>query len=317
MPADPAPESVHALAEARARARRERDWDTADRLKAEIEATGWKVIDAATLYSLERAASRDVVEGDVVRYGASTSVPSRLEEPAQPGATVVLVADGTAAAAERSLVALARHAPPGTQVVVVANGPAIAMSSSSSGIEVLATSARLTHAAALNAGLRRATRSIVIVLAAGIEPAAGTIDGLAAALDDPGVAVAGSVGLLTDDLARWERAPTGQAVVAGLAGEAMAFRRADYAVRGPLDEAFADSAYVAPWWSLVLRDTGEEEPGDAAPRTAAVVAGEPLPGAEPWTWTTAGPESDRAERKGRYRLLRWFAGRRDLAVRAG
>ena len=317
MPADPAPESVHALAEARARARRERDWDTADRLKTEIEATGWKVIDAATLYSLERAAPPDVVDGDVVRYGSSASVPSRLDEPARPGVTIVLVADGTSAAAERSLAALERHAPAGSQVVVVANGPAVVAPPSSLVVEVLATSVRLPHAAALNAGIRRATGSIVIVLAAGIGPPTGTIEALAAALDDPGVAIAGSVGLVTDDLARWERAATGQTVVAGLAGEAMAFRRADYAARGPLDEVFGDSAFVAPWWSLVLRDTGEDEPDDAAPRSAVVVPGEPLPGAEPWTWTATGPEADRAGRKGRYRLLRWFAGRRDLVVRPG
>jgi cysteinyl-tRNA synthetase len=42
---DTAPASVVELAERRVRARETRDWDEADRLRAEIEAAGWEVRD--------------------------------------------------------------------------------------------------------------------------------------------------------------------------------------------------------------------------------------------------------------------------------
>ena len=49
----------------------------------------------------------------------------------------------------------------------------------------------------------------------------------------------------------------------------MAFRRADAAARGPLDERFRFYRNLDIWWSLVLRDEGEGEP----PRRAVALAG--------------------------------------------
>ena len=77
MADDEAPPEIRALADARAAARRARDWTTADALRDEIEAAGWRVVDAASLYTLERATAPDVVEDGVPRYGSSASVPSR------------------------------------------------------------------------------------------------------------------------------------------------------------------------------------------------------------------------------------------------
>src|SRR4051812_7567431 len=106
MARDAAPDNVVALADARAAARRARDWTTADRLKAEIEAAGWKVVDAASLYSLERAVAADVAEGDVVRYGSSSSVPSRLDDAPVGVVTAVLLATDDPADLARALRAL-------------------------------------------------------------------------------------------------------------------------------------------------------------------------------------------------------------------
>ena len=92
MSDDEAPPEVRALADARAASRRARDWATADALRAEIEAAGWKVIDAASLYSLERAAAPDVADAGVIRYGSSASVPSRLEDAPVGVASIVLLA---------------------------------------------------------------------------------------------------------------------------------------------------------------------------------------------------------------------------------
>ena len=45
----------------------------------------------------------------------------------------------------------------------------------------------------------------------------------------------------------------------------MAFRRADYVARGPLDEHFAFYRNLDIWWSLVLRDQDEDAAEDAPP----------------------------------------------------
>src|SRR6188474_1942671 len=63
MPPDAVPPEIRAMADARSEARRARDWATADGLKAELEAAGWRVIGAASLYTLERAAPPDLEVG--------------------------------------------------------------------------------------------------------------------------------------------------------------------------------------------------------------------------------------------------------------
>ncbi len=86
------PHDILAAAEARAAARQARDGATADRLRGEIEAAGWKVIDSGTAFRLEPAHPPDVEAAGEVRYGRSDAVPSRLPEPPTGVATVVVVA---------------------------------------------------------------------------------------------------------------------------------------------------------------------------------------------------------------------------------
>ena len=117
------PDEVLDLAHARSRARAERDWPEADRLRAEIEAAGWRVVDRGTDFALSPAAPPDLSEGRRVRYGASANVPSRFEEAPTGMATVVLVATDWPGDVARTLAALRDHAPAGTSVVVVADGP--------------------------------------------------------------------------------------------------------------------------------------------------------------------------------------------------
>ncbi|HEX5241149.1 MAG TPA: hypothetical protein VFW20_09130, partial [Candidatus Limnocylindrales bacterium] len=79
-PVEPPP-SVVAAARARASARADRDFATADRLRGEIEAAGWKVIDAGVDFRLEPAHPADTTADGVTRFGRSAAVPSRLGEP--------------------------------------------------------------------------------------------------------------------------------------------------------------------------------------------------------------------------------------------
>ena len=86
------PDAVLTAAHDRARARAEHDWAEADRLREEIEAAGWKIVDRGTDFALSPLTPPDVEDDGVVRYGASANVPSRLDEPATGLATVILIA---------------------------------------------------------------------------------------------------------------------------------------------------------------------------------------------------------------------------------
>src|ERR1044072_570818 len=76
MPRQRIPDDVLSLAHARSAARAARDWAEADRIGAEIEAAGWKVVDRGTDFALQPAAPPTIEDGGVVRYGAWAAVPS-------------------------------------------------------------------------------------------------------------------------------------------------------------------------------------------------------------------------------------------------
>lgn len=314
------PDDVLAAAHARSAARQARDWPEADRLRGEIEAAGWKVVDRGTDFALSPAHPPDVEEGGRIRYGASSSVPSRLAEAPIGVATIVLVTGDDADAVEGTLRPLREHAPEATQLVVVANDPPPALASvlatadrldpGGPGIqtEVVWTAVPFGHAAALNAGIRRAAAPVVVVVEPGLELCGDVVSPLAETLADPTVAVAGASGRTSRDLRRWQPAPPGDVDVVD--GPLMAFRREDYGRRGPLDEAFVAPPWLDAWWSLALRDEGE----DGAHRRAVVLEALPLAAPPATADEAAGGSRDRATRRNFYRLLDRFGPRRDLLI---
>ena len=268
-PAQP-PAAIAALARQRADARTARDYTTADRLRAEIEASGWKVVDRGTDFSLEPAHPPDLADGGRLRYGASLSVPSRLDEPATAPATIILVATDWPDDLARALAGLQAHVPPVTQLVIVADDPSADQAAAlepfeAAGTEVVWTSARLGTAAAIDCGLRRASGTIVILFDTSLEPTGDLVTPLVAALADPTVAVVGGWGIVSDDLRTFREAPPGD--VDAIEGYCQAFRRADVVDRGPLDERFRFYRNLDIWWSLVLRDEGHDQPPRRAVRT--------------------------------------------------
>jgi hypothetical protein len=309
------PDEVLSAAHARSAAREARDWAEADRLRAEIEAAGWKIADRGTDFALTPVAPPDLAEGGRTRYGSSASVPSRLDDAAVGVATFVLVATEWPADLERALAGLRRHGPPDASIVVVANDPSpeqVATLDSLAGddaLEVIWTSERLGHATALNVGLRRAAAPVVVLLDTSVEPTGDVVTPLVRALDDPTVAVAGGWGITSRDLRHFEAAAPGD--VDAVEGYAMAFRRGDVAARGPLDEHFRFYRNLDIWWSLVLRDEGEGRP----PRRAIAVE---LPAVrhEHRGWSSL-PEAerDRQSKRNFYRIIGRFGSRRDLLVR--
>ena len=310
------PQPVLDAAHARAAARAAQDWAEADRLRAEIEAAGWKVVDRGTDFALSPASPADEVDGPWVRYGSSASVPARFDEPAAGVATVVLIATDWPDDLARALAGLRAHAPGGTTIVIVADAPSDAQTAALEAMpvaddtEVVWTSARLGHGAATNIGLRRASGPVVILLDTSLEPTGDIVTPLVAALDDPDVAVAGGWGIVSADLRTFEDAPAGD--VDAIEGYAMAFRRVDAAARGPLDERFRFYRNLDIWWSLVLRDEGEGE----APRRAVRIDGLPFERHEHRGYTSLpDDERDRQSKRNFYRIIDRFGSRRDLLTR--
>lgn len=324
------PGSVQELARRRADARGRRDWTAADRLRAEIEAAGWKVIDQGLDFRLEPAQPPDrVIEGRIL-YGSSISVPSLLEEPAKAPVSLVLVAADRRESLSAMLDGLRAAAPPGTPAVIVVDAPGadaagtdtpdadapdgdtpdvnLSEGPTETGVggahELLWLSQHLSPATAANAGLRRASGFVVVLLDERARPSGDIVTALAEALSDPTVAVAGAAGLHSVDMRRWE--PAGPGDVDALAWGAIAFRREDFVNRGPLEERFLLSRSLGPWWSLVLRDEGPDQP----PRRARALA---LPlQIEPGDRSTDGPSAARAVKRDFYRVIDRFGDRYDL-----
>jgi hypothetical protein len=309
------PDEILTLAHERAAARAAKDWAAADRIRAEIEAAGWKVVDRGTDFALEPAHPPTVAEGDVVRYGASAAVPSRLGEPPTGSATVVLVATDWPADVDRAIGALRTHAPAGTSVVVVADRPSAeqeaALPAGDDHVEVDRTTERLGTGAAWNIGIRRATGAVVVLLDASVEPTGDIVAPLVGALADPTVGVTGGFGIVSADLRHFEDAAPGD--VTAIEAYVLAFRRDDAVSRGPIDEHFRFYRNLDIWWSLVLRDQGE----GTAPRRAVAL---PLPVTrhEHRGWTSVGEaERDRLSKRNFYRIIDRFGWRRDLATDTG
>jgi Glycosyl transferase family 2 len=303
------PQEILTAAHERSAARAARDWEAADRLRGEIEAAGWRVIDAGTDFRLEPAHALDLEEAGRVRYGQSAAVPSRLDEAPAGLATVVIVATDDAVGVARAVEGLRAGAANGTSIVVVDEAPEGGAPDLGEPVEIVSTSARLGQGAAWNIGIRRASAPIVIILDPSIEPAGDVVSPLVAALNDPAVAVAGAFGLATDDLRRFREVESGPA--AAIEGYLIAFRREDAATRGPIDERFLFYRNLDIWWSLVLRDEGP----DVAPRRAVVVPRLPLVRHEHRAWErTPPPERERLSKRNFYRVLDRFGARQDLAI---
>ena len=174
-------------------------------------------------------------------------------------------------------------------------------------VEIVWTSERLGYAAATNIGLRRAGSPVVVLLDTSVEPTGDVVTPLVRALDDETVAVAGGWGIVSSDLRKFEDAPAGD--VDAIEGYLTAFRRADAAARGPLDERFRFYRNLDIWWSLVLRDEGE----DAPPRRAVSLDGLPAVRHEHRGYTSLpDDERDRQSKRNFYRIIDRFGWRRDL-----
>ena len=161
-----------------------------------------------------------------------------------------------------------------------------------------------------NIGLRRATGPVAILLDTSVEPTGDIVTPLvrgARRPDGGGRRRVGDRVGATCARSRTRRPATSTPSRA----TCQAFRRADYAARGPLDERFRFYRNLDIWWSLVLRDEGE----GSAPRRAVSLDGLPVVRHEHRGYTSLpDDERDRQSKRNFYRIIDRFGSRRDLLV---
>lgn len=309
---DQAPPEVVAIADARALARAERDWPEADRLMAELLGLGWKPIDRGLSYRLEPTHPPDRDDPGGRRFGRSDGIPSRLSEPATAPASIIVPVLGGPDEADRVLRTMARSPLSPLQLVVVLDGPAADPGDALSlgdpdRMEVIRTATSLGWAAATNMGVRRSRGEIVVVLGPILAPDPDLVGSVIAALADPTVAVAGTPGFVAVDPRHFRTADPGD--VDAIGASCLAFRRADAAERGPIDEQLRTARGAAIWWSLILRDEGpHREPRRAVRPAGVALADDSTSGVE----DAAAGSRDRDSRRDGYRIADRFGARRDL-----
>lgn len=292
------PPELRALARERSEARRANRWQEADRLRALIEAQGWKVVDKGAEGRVVRAHPPDVEDEDGgLRYGWTGAVPEVEGDTDAKLVTVVVRSSHDADVVETRLALLA-GLPPDTHGLVIVDDSAVVPQAPDA--EIVRITGVATPGVTLVLALRRA-RGAVVVMGEGwpAEAPGERLPELIAALGDPTVGVAGWTGLASPDMRRFEAAGPASGDPVAVAWAGMTFRTTEGRGRGPIDEGFADHDVLAAWWSLVLRDEGDESP----PRTARAL----LAGVGP-----IGEQRDRATRRDRYRIIDRFGQRYDL-----
>lgn len=304
-----APAEVQRLVSEREAAREARAYDRADELRARIRELGWEVSDGPSGTSL-RPALPDTARGEL-GYARAEDLASLLDEPAVVAAGLVVLAEDHPADLERFLRGLAATPPVVSwELTVVANAPGFELSELLAMVDlevepgVVATSARLGWADAVNLGLRRSRAEVTMLVDTSLEPTGDFVDALLAAFEDPAVGIAGPWGVTSGDARQFEEAPPGE--VDAVEAYCLAVRRSVLRDVGLFDDHFrfyrnADldfsfAARAAGWRALrtgplpVLR---HEHRGYAS-----------LPA----------EERDRVSRRNFYRFLKHWGDRRDLLL---
>lgn len=298
MSPDSVPPDVRRLLDDRSAARRERDFDRADAIRAEIAALGWDVQD------------------DGASSTATPALPAargenQLDEPAVVDASVQLAAEDHADDFLRAIGGLTAHPPAVSwELVVVDNaagfdvGDALGSAPLPVGPVVVAASARLGWADARTLGLHRSRGEITILLDTSIEPTGDFVTPLVRAFDDPSVGIVGGWGVTSEDGREFEDAPPGE--VDAIEAYCLAVRREALRAVGGFDRRFRYYRNADLDLSFAVRDAGWR-----AVRT------EPLPllrhEHRGWESVSEG-ERERLSKRNFYRFLDRWRDRPDLLL---
>jgi GT2 family glycosyltransferase len=166
----------------------------------------------------------------------------------------------------------------------------------------------LGFAAAVNAGLEAAAGESCVLIDQSIELTGDAVTPLVAALQEPGVVVAGPFGVRARHGLK-EFAEDQGAEVDAIEGYCMAFRRSDALAAGGFDPKFRFYRIADFDFSFRLREGGGR---------AIVVPGLPVAKHEHRLWEATAPaERDRLSRRNLYRFLDRWRDRTDLLVSPG
>lgn len=232
--AEPAPPDVVELAERRAEAREAKDFAAADALRDRIAGAGWQVVDAPGGWQLVPTPQPEPGPAGPRR---AADVPSVLERPATADVSVHWVVEGWPEDVVRGIASFRAHEGARDVHHVVADITGAAPGSFGAGVEVVSLLPDTGWGAACNAGLRRASGAVVVVMDGSIEAAGDVFGPLEVALNDPGVGLAGPFGIVTHDLRQFEDAP-GPGDCDAVEGYLMAMRREVLTSAGLFDEKF-------------------------------------------------------------------------------
>jgi GT2 family glycosyltransferase len=307
------PDEVRRLADERSAARAARDYAQADELREQLRELGWEVRDSASGSSL-RPALPPAAAGSRVAYARPEDLASLLGEPATLAASLVVVAEDHPQDLARFLRGLAGHPPlVSWELVMVANAPSFDGSAllGAANLEVepvlLATTARLGWADAVNLGLRRVRGEVAVLLDTSLEPTGDFVTPLLPAFEDPKVGLAGPWGVTSPDLRQFAEATPGE--VDAIEGYCLAIRRGVLQEVRSFDRRFRFYRNADLDFSFAVRSSGWR-----AVRTEPL----PLVRHEHRGWTSL-PEAerDRLSRRNFYRFLHHWGDRRDLLLRPG
>jgi hypothetical protein len=293
------PEEVRRLVGEREDARAARDFARADALRDRIRAAGFEVVDTPTGPSV--AARAEEVDAQRGPYRRSVDVPSLLGEEPSVDVSVQWVVQGWPEDVRRGIEAFGRTGA-GTScahVVVDATG-----ASWPEGTDVVRFDPEAGWAAARNAGLRRSTGHVAVLVDGSIEPSGDALAPLSAALADPSVGVTGPFGIVTDHHLHHFHESDGPEVDA-VEGYLMALRR-ELIVEGlRFDEKFRFYRSADIELSFQVKARG----------LRATVTELPVTRHEHRMWANTPEEQrERWSKRNYYRFLDRWRGRTDLLV---
>jgi GT2 family glycosyltransferase len=203
MNAGPPPDIV-ALAERRAAARAKQDFRVADTLRDELAEAGWAVVDEPGGVSRLEPAGPAATHGPL----RAADVPSVLEDPPTDDVSIHWVVEGWPEDVVRAIASFRANRGDSRMRFVVSDvtgaDPELFGTGDHDDVEVVPLEAGTGWGAAVNAGIRRATGRVVMLMDGSIEVAGDAVGPLVRAVDDPGVGIAGPFGLVTHDLRAFE-----------------------------------------------------------------------------------------------------------------
>ena len=246
-----APRDVRELAERRADARAAKDFAQADALREAIAEAGWTVVDEPDGWRLEPA----VAIPPEARPRRAQDVPSLLGEPATADISLHWVCEGWPEDIARAVASFRANVGGRDARYIVADVTGAEPGAFGDDVEVIALEPGTGWAAARNAGLRRTTGRLALVLDGSIEATGDVWSPLEDALADPGVGIAGPFGIITHDLREFEEAAW-PGVCDAVEGYAMAMRRELLTEAGLFDEKFRWYRTADIEFSFRVKDAG-------------------------------------------------------------